>query len=92
MKKKLNLAEALNKESSELKSVQKTTKVAKKISEVTTLRPPSRKDKKALTTWHDPYTIKQLKQIGLDTDASIQEMIREALNDFFTKNGKAQIA
>jgi hypothetical protein len=35
----------------------------------------------------------QLKQIGLNTgDASVQEMLGEALNDFFVKHGKKPIA
>ncbi len=93
MTKKMNLAEALSKESTEVRSVPKANPVKeKKMAEVRTLRPPSRKDKKALTTWHDPHAIKQLKQIGLDTDATVQEMMRESLNDFFVKKGKAQIA
>jgi hypothetical protein len=33
-----------------------------------------------------------LKEIGLHADASVQNMLREALNDFFVKHGKKAIA
>ena len=53
---------------------------------------PSRQGKKALIGYFDPVVSKQLKQIALDLDTTSQELMREALNDFFQKHGKPAIA
>lgn len=53
---------------------------------------PSRIGKKAVTVWFEPDAVRQLKLIGLEKGTTMQEMMREALNDFFAKNRKAQIA
>ena len=53
---------------------------------------PSRQGKRAVMAHFDPAVIKQLKQIGLDSDKTVQAMITEALNDFFAKNDKPPIA
>ena len=53
---------------------------------------PSRKNLKALTGYFDPAVIKQLKQIALDKDRTVQSMHNEALNDLFIKYGKGPIA
>lgn len=58
----------------------------------TTRIPAVRIGKKAVTGWFDSDVVKQLKMIGIEREMSIQDMIGEALNDFFTKHGKAQIA
>jgi len=58
----------------------------------TTGIPAVRIGKKAVTGWFDSDVVKQLKMIGIEREMSIQDMIGEALNDFFTKHGKAQIA
>jgi len=93
MGKKLNLAEALNEESANIESIQAAKKrKAASPAVLKTPRPASRENKKALTTWHDPDVIKQLKLIGLDLDVSQQDMVIEMLNTFFVKHGKAQIA
>jgi hypothetical protein len=55
-------------------------------------RPPSRVGKKALIGYFDPGVSKQLKQMALDRDTSAQELLREALNDFFQKHKKPSIA
>lgn len=57
-----------------------------------TAAPPSRVGKKALIGYFDPDVSKQLKQLALDQDSSIQELLREALNDFFSKHKKPTIA
>ena len=54
--------------------------------------PSNRIGKKSITGWFDADVLKQLKMIGLDKDMSIQQMVGEALNDYFAKNGKPQIA
>lgn len=55
-------------------------------------QPPSRIGKKALIGYFDPGVSKQLKQMALDGDTSTQELLREALNDFFQKHKKPAIA
>ena len=55
--------------------------------------PPSRAGKKALIGYFDPEVSKQLKQLALDYDRdSVQELLREALNDLFQKYKKPTIA
>jgi hypothetical protein len=53
---------------------------------------PSREGKKAVTGFFDPAVSRQLKQIALEEDSNIQALLREALNDLFTKRGKSPIA
>jgi hypothetical protein len=53
---------------------------------------PCRMGKKPVTGWFPADVVRQLKQIGLEKDMSVQEMIREALNDYFAKNRKPEIA
>ena len=55
--------------------------------------PPSRAGKKALIGYFDPDVSKQLKQMMLDQDRnSVQELLKEALNDLFQKYRKPPIA
>ena len=55
--------------------------------------PPSRAGKKALIGYFDPDVSKQLKQMMLDHDRnSVQELLREAINDLFQKYSKPPIA
>lgn len=56
------------------------------------LVPPSRAGKKALTCYFDPAVSKQVKQIALDRDLSIQDLLAEALNDLFQKYKKPTLA
>jgi len=53
---------------------------------------PSRLGKKALIGYFDPGVSKQLKQIALDKDRTVQDLLTEALNDFFQKLKKPSIA
>jgi hypothetical protein len=52
----------------------------------------SREGKKAIAGFFDPAVSRQLKQIGLEKDMSVQDLLREALNDLFEKHGRARIA
>jgi hypothetical protein len=54
--------------------------------------PPSRKGTKAITGHFDPAVSKQLKQLSLDHDTSVQALLAEALNDLFQKYSKPPIA
>ena len=62
------------------------------VEKTRTATPSNRLGKKSITGWFEADVLKQLKMIGLDKDMSIQQMVGEALNDFFAKNGKPQIA
>ena len=55
-------------------------------------RPPSREGRKIIAGYFDPAVSKQLHQIALDDDTTLQELLREAINDLFTKRHKAPIA
>lgn len=58
-----------------------------------TTLPPSRAGKKALIGYFNPDVSKQLKQMMLDYDrSSVQDLLREALNDLFQKYKKPPIA
>jgi hypothetical protein len=53
---------------------------------------PSRQGTKTVAG-HFPTTVsKQLKQLALDKDSNVQELLREALNDLFRKYGKQPLA
>lgn len=52
----------------------------------------SRDGKRSVVGYFDPAVSKQLKQIALDEDSNVQELIREAINDLFIKRGKLPIA
>jgi len=47
---------------------------------------------KTISGHFDPAVSRQLKQIGLDQDSTVQELLVEALNDLFIKHGKNPIA
>ena len=59
---------------------------------VNAVQAPSRIGKKALIGYFDPGVSKQLKQIGLDGDRTVQDLLTEALNDFFQKHKRPTIA
>lgn len=89
MTKKTNLADALQKES----IVKNETAQKQDIENIqTSYVQASRIGKKSIIAYFDPDVIKQLKLIGIENDMTIQDMMQEALNDFFAKHAKAQIA
>lgn len=53
---------------------------------------PSRRGKKALIGYFDPSVSKQLKQLALDEDSSIQKLLGEAIDLLFASRGKPLIA
>lgn len=67
-------------------------RASRKTEEAVSTQAPSRQGKKALIGYFDPAVSKQLKQIALDQDTTTQELLREALNDFFQKHSKPAIA
>ena len=53
---------------------------------------PSRQGTKTVAGHFEPQVSKQLKQLALDLDSNVQELLREALNDLFRKHGKPPVA
>ena len=68
----------------------KTKPVAVKVTPANT--PPSRQGKKAITGFFDPIVSRQLKQLALDEDKTVQSLLSEALNDLFIKHNHKPIA
>lgn len=48
-------------------------------------RPPSRVGKKVISGYFEPQASKQLARLAIDQDRSNEDLLREALNDLFTK-------
>ncbi|AOS84374.1 hypothetical protein BIU88_09675 [Chlorobaculum limnaeum] len=88
--KKSSLADALLKETKA--DADASSGRSSKPSPTTSYVAPSRIGKKAVTVWFEPDAVRQLKLIGLEKGVTMQEMMRESLNDFFAKNRKAEIA
>jgi len=70
---------------------QKEKIIAEEAPEGQTVR-PSRQGKKAIIAYFDPAVSKQLRQIALDEESTVQDLMREAINDLFQKRGKSAIA
>lgn len=54
--------------------------------------PPSRKGKKVIAGYFDPAVSKQLKQLALEHDTTVQALLVEALDLLFVAYGKSKIA
>ena len=54
--------------------------------------PPSRAGKKTVAGHFDPAVSKQLRQLALEEDTTVQELLREALNDLFDKRKRPRLA
>jgi len=54
--------------------------------------PPSRSGKKTIAGHFDPAVSRQLRQLALEEDSSVQELLRQAINDLFEKKGKPRLA
>jgi len=76
MKKRLHLNEALQKAT--------TQKLEADVSKSET-QAASRIGKKVIAGHFDKEVVKQLKQIALNNDQSLQALLAEALNDLFEK-------
>jgi len=55
-------------------------------------QPPSRQGKRAISAFFDPAASKQLRLLALEQDSTIQQLLREAINDLFEKHGRPRIA
>ena len=56
------------------------------------MQAPSRRGKKTLIGYFDPSVSKQLKQLALEEDSSVQSLLGEALDLLFQARGKPMIA
>jgi hypothetical protein len=50
-------------------------------------RPPSRQGKRAAVAWLEPEAIKQLNMYAIQHDRNVQDILVEAINDWFAKEG-----
>jgi hypothetical protein len=48
-------------------------------------RPPSRQGKRAAVAWLEPEAIKQLNMFAIQHDRNVQDLLVEAINDWFAK-------
>lgn len=94
MVRKTNLADSLKKASEPQKSVKPKTTETEEVEQPRskTEVPPSRVGKRAIAGHFDPAVSKQLKQLALEEDSTVQRLLEEALNDLFSKYGKPPIA
>ena len=97
MAKRTNLASALQNASGKAPVNETVTTAARTTKSVTiretpTNTPPSRQGKKAITGFFDPIVSRQLKQLALDEDKTVQSLLSEALNDLFVKHNHKPIA
>jgi hypothetical protein len=93
MNKRANLAAALQTATrgNELPAAQAASPTTATVTPIGA-RVPSRVGKKTVAAHFDPAVSKQLKHLGLERDSSTQALLREAINDLFTKYGKPPIA
>lgn len=90
MGKKASLAEAMKRASGH--SIKADININAEPTDPSQYLPPSRKGKKTVAGHFDPAVSRQLRQIALDEGSSVQELLREALNDLFIKKGSPPIA
>lgn len=92
MTKRTNLAAALHEASGKTASSKPKQQQMQQVENSKPELPPSRKGKKAIAGHFDPAVSKQLKQLALEQDTTVQALMAEALNDLFEKYGKKAIA
>ncbi len=92
MSKKTSLAAALRPLERSVTAMSSAT--ASRVTDTQPVSPRalSRVGKKAMIGYFDPDVSKQIKRLAIDRDTSVQELLREALNDFFRKNRMSPIA
>jgi hypothetical protein len=50
-------------------------------------RPPSRQGKRAAVAWLEPEALKQLNLYAIQHDRNVQDLLVEAINDWFASRG-----
>jgi hypothetical protein len=58
----------------------------------TSKRSPARQGKKAIAFWVDPGASTQLRLAGVTMNRSVQDIMTEALEDWFRKHGLPRVA
>ena len=58
----------------------------------TPYRQPGREGRANITGYFPPAVKRQLRRIAVDRDTTIEDLLAEALNDFFAKNKLPEIA
>lgn len=54
-------------------------------------RPKAREGKRAAMVWLDPAAVRQLNQIALDEDTTVQALMEEAIGALFVSRGKPRL-
>lgn len=90
MKRKTSLSAALQQATGRAPASDKTGAQASPARTVST--PSGREGKRPIAGFFDPAVSRQLKQLGLDKEKTMQELLREAINDLFEKYGLSRIA
>jgi len=91
MVKKMNLADSLKK-ASEPQKITPVKPSEPEQKETQTEIPPSRAGKKVIAGHFDPAVSKQLRQLALEHDSTVQALLTEAINDLFVKHRRPPIA
>jgi hypothetical protein len=92
MVKKTSLASALQVASGKEIPVLESPSPSEVRPNSSTVLPPSRQGKKAITGYFDPAVSRQLRQLALDKDTTVQALLSEGLNELFIKYGRNPIA
>lgn len=74
-------AAELSEETSTVKAIRRPRSAAEGY------RPPSRQGKRAAVAWLEPEAIKQLNMYAIQHDRNVQDILVEAINDWFAKEG-----
>jgi hypothetical protein len=54
--------------------------------------PDYRKGKRTLSVWLREEAVRQLKGLSAETDRTVEDLMVEAMNDFFVKSGRQPLA
>jgi hypothetical protein len=87
---KPNLTDALTKAAQSHKS--NSGSGTPSIRNVSDAPPPSRRGTKQIAGHFDPAVSQQLRQIALENNTHVQQLLREAINMLFEKYGKPPIS
>lgn len=97
MTRKSSLSTALNKAAGKVEPstiaqrAEHTKKVVESLEGKTYIKPVSRQGKKAVGGHFDPEIAKQLKQLAIESERSVQDLLSEAIGDLFEKHGKPRL-
>lgn len=90
--KKPSLSAALHEASGKKAPIQVPTAQEPTTDETSKAARPSRQQTKLIGGHFDPIVSRQLRQLALDENSTVQALLAEALNDLFVKYGKKPLA